>query len=85
MDPTQKLGVTGLPLRRTQPDNLVSQDRAGSRSSLDHLIVAEKISVLLKDSELCKEMGKKGREICLERFTIEEFWRNIEESFMSVV
>lgn len=38
MDPAKKLGVTGLPLRGTQPDNLVGQDRAGSLPVLDHLI-----------------------------------------------
>ena len=31
VDPAQQFGVTGLPVRGTQPDNLVGQDRAGSR------------------------------------------------------
>lgn len=38
MDAAQEFKVTGLPLRGTQPDNLVGQDRAGSRPALDHLI-----------------------------------------------
>jgi hypothetical protein len=38
VDAAQAFRVTGLPLRGTQPDNLVGQDRAGSRPALDHLI-----------------------------------------------
>jgi len=38
MDPAQNLGVTGLPLRGTQPDNLVGQGWAGNRPVLNHLI-----------------------------------------------
>lgn len=50
----------------------------------DSQALAEKIAILLKDPTRREEMGKRGREIFLERFTIERFWRNIEEAFLSV-
>ena len=37
MDAAQEFRVTGLPLRGTQPDKLVGQDRAGSHPALDYL------------------------------------------------
>jgi glycosyltransferase involved in cell wall biosynthesis len=50
----------------------------------DSQALADKIALLLQDPALCEKMGKRGREIYLERFTLERFWRNIEEAFMSV-
>ena len=38
MDSAQEFRIIGLPLRGTQSDSLVGQDRAGSRPALDHLI-----------------------------------------------
>jgi glycosyltransferase involved in cell wall biosynthesis len=50
----------------------------------DSQALAEKIAVLLQDQARREEMGKRGRQIYLERFTIERFWRNIEEAFLLV-
>jgi glycosyltransferase involved in cell wall biosynthesis len=50
----------------------------------DSQALAEKIAILLKDPARRAEMGKRGRQIYLERFTIERFWRDIEEAFSSV-
>lgn len=50
----------------------------------DSQALAEKISLLLKDSELRQKMGERGRQIYLERFTIERLWRDVEKAFLSV-
>jgi glycosyltransferase involved in cell wall biosynthesis len=50
----------------------------------DSRALAEKIAMLLKDTSLRDFMGKRGREIYLEQFTAEKFWRNMEEAFLSV-
>jgi glycosyltransferase involved in cell wall biosynthesis len=51
----------------------------------DSQALAEKIALLLTNPKLRHRMGKLGREIYLERFTAEKFWRNMEESFLSVI
>ncbi|MFZ0282429.1 MAG: glycosyltransferase family 4 protein [Bacteroidales bacterium] len=50
----------------------------------DGRALAEKIALLLKNPSLRLDMGERGRQIYLERFTIERFWRDIEEAFLSV-
>lgn len=50
----------------------------------DSQALADKIALLLNNPELRKKMGKRGREIYLENFTVEKFWRNMEEAFLSV-
>jgi len=46
--------------------------------------LADKIAILLENPLLRESMGKRGREIYLEKFTVEKFWRNMEEAFLSV-
>ena len=50
----------------------------------DSQALANKLAVLLKDQELRRSMGKRGRQIYLERFTVEKFWNNMERAFLSV-
>ena len=50
----------------------------------DSVALADRIAMLLKDRALREKMGGRGREIYLERFTIERFWRNLEEAFLSL-
>jgi len=46
--------------------------------------LAEKIAILLKNPKKGQLMGKRGRQIYLEKFTVEKFWHNMEEAFISV-
>lgn len=65
--------------------SLVEEGKSGFLVSIkDSEAIAEKTAVLLKDAALRQAMGKRGREIYLERFTAEKFWRNMEEAFLTV-
>ncbi|GBD89456.1 putative glycosyltransferase EpsD [bacterium BMS3Abin04] len=46
---------------------------------------AEKIELLLKDSSLREIMGKKGREIFLEKFTLKKHLNKIEKVFKEII
>lgn len=50
----------------------------------DSRALSDSIAVLLKDASLREKMGKRGREIYLERFTAEKFWNNMEDAFLSI-
>jgi glycosyltransferase involved in cell wall biosynthesis len=50
----------------------------------DSRSLAEKIALLLDNPELRRVMGQQGRKTYLERFTIEKFWQNMEEVFLTV-
>jgi len=65
--------------------SLVEEGKSGYLVPIkDSVALAEKINVLFKDASLRESMGKRGREIYLERFTAETFWRNMEEAFLSI-
>jgi len=46
--------------------------------------LAKKVVILLKNPEKGQLMGKRGRQIYLEKFTAEKFWHNMEEAFISI-
>ena len=46
--------------------------------------LAEKIAILLRNPEQAREMGRKGREVYLENYTIDKYEANMEEVFLSV-
>lgn len=45
----------------------------------DSIALADRICLLLRDKELCRKMGARGREIFLERFTEEQYTRRLVE------
>lgn len=47
--------------------------------------VASKLQLLISDVELRKEMGKKSREIYLEKFTIDKFYANMKTIFSELI
>jgi glycosyltransferase involved in cell wall biosynthesis len=47
-------------------------------------VFSEKVAILLRDAELRKRMGCRGREIYLERFTILKFRKGLESAFLSI-
>jgi glycosyltransferase involved in cell wall biosynthesis len=50
----------------------------------DSQATAEKVALLLKSKALREKMGRRGREIYLDHFTIEKHWRSMEEAFLSM-
>jgi glycosyltransferase involved in cell wall biosynthesis len=65
--------------------SIVEDEKSGFLVPIkDSQALAEKIALLLKDPSLRIEMGARGRQIFLERFTIERLWRDIEKAFLSV-
>ena len=47
----------------------------------DSQAVADKIALLIEDPDLAKQMGVRGREHFLAKYTIEKFYENIESAF----
>lgn len=45
---------------------------------------ADHLEKLLLDRELRLRMGRKGREIFLQKFTVEKYWQNMEQTLASV-
>jgi glycosyltransferase involved in cell wall biosynthesis len=50
----------------------------------DSRVFSEKVATLLGNAELRKGMGRRGREVYLERFTIQKFWQGLESAFLSI-
>ena len=46
--------------------------------------VADKLTLLLNSRELRNKMGEKGRQIYLQRLTLDTFWQNIENAIITV-
>jgi len=46
--------------------------------------IAEKIDLLIKDETLRRKFGEKSREIFLEKFTIDKFYRNMKMVFKAI-
>lgn len=50
----------------------------------DGKAVAEKLEFLIKNPTIAKQMGQKGREVFLEKFTIDTYRSSLEKIFLSV-
>ena len=65
--------------------SLIQDGESGFLVSIkDSRAVAEKLAVLLNSPDLRKQMGEKGRQIYLKRFTLDKFWRNIENAVLTI-
>jgi glycosyltransferase involved in cell wall biosynthesis len=65
--------------------SLVENRKTGFMAQIkDSKTFAEKISLLINDSELRIKMGEKGRKIFLKKFTAENYWQNIEKAFLLI-
>ncbi len=49
-----------------------------------HQAFANHLEKLLVDEELRHKMGKQGREVFLQKFTVEKYWKNMEQVLASV-
>jgi len=80
--------MLGIPVVATKWRGIPSLVEDGGSGFLvpikDSRAVANKTALLLEDDGLRSAMGKRGREIYQERFTIEQFWRNMEDAFLSI-
>ena len=78
----------GLPVVATWWRGIPSLVRDGETGYLvpikDPEALAEKIKILLQNPKQAREMGRKGREVYLENYTIDKYKANIEEVFLSV-
>jgi glycosyltransferase involved in cell wall biosynthesis len=77
-----------LPFVASQWRGVCSVVRNGSSGFLvpkkDSHTFADKLELLIKDPDLRKRMGKKGREIYLKEYTLEKFHENMERVFLSL-
>lgn len=77
------LPVVATPVGSTP--SMIEDGRSGFLVPLnDSEALAEKLAVLIDHPERGEQMGRLGREIYLKRFTAEQFWRNLEEAFLSI-
>lgn len=78
----------GLPIISTQwrgiPGMVTDADNGFLVKIKDALAVAEKLEILINDKKLRNEMGKRSREIYLQKFTINKFYDNIDKCFASL-
>lgn len=78
----------GLPIVATQWRGIPSLIEDGISGYLvpvkDDKAVAEKLEFLIKNPTIAKQMGQKGREAFLEKFTIDKYRSSLEKLFLSV-
>lgn len=65
--------------------SMVEEGRSGFIVPVDSSkALAEKLTLLVKSPDLREQMGKRGREIYVERYTVGRFRRDLEEAFLSI-
>jgi L-malate glycosyltransferase len=51
----------------------------------DHWMLADKMSALLREPQLCRRLGEAGRQLAVERFSLERYCRSIERTILEQV
>lgn len=65
--------------------SIVSEGENGYLVSIkDEIKVADKLQLLIENPELREQMGRRGRQLYLEKYTLKEFHTNIEHCLSSI-
>jgi glycosyltransferase involved in cell wall biosynthesis len=65
--------------------SLVEDEKNGYLVKIkDSQAIAEKLELLIKDPELRKKLGSRGRELYLQKYTIKQYHENMHQCFKSV-
>jgi glycosyltransferase involved in cell wall biosynthesis len=65
--------------------SVVEKEQTGYLSPKgQHHTFADQLEKLLSDDELRRKMGKQGREVFLQKFTVEKYWQHMEQALASV-